>query len=243
MDTLASLLEQTPTTIDDESVCRVEREIDCAVDLDEPICAFRRRRAEAASFQIPEPVQVCPEVEARPDFGRGRPVNNGSDSDSGSDSDRRILSKKERRQRRNELRSRRRSLSSDSGSGCGSDSSDGGNCGNTVVVVPEPVPLPVIPEPVVFCESVIPLSDSEIRVLVREYRALCAESQLLTLRGEEDASLDEWFANTALAAFVEAEVKSSSTYDLAASRLVDRFNVIEHVIQDYANGITDYSAN
>ena len=105
----------------------MEREIDCAVDLDEPICAFRARRAAAASFQIPEPVEVCPEVEARPDFGRGRPVRDNSDS--GSDSDRRILSKEERRQRRNERRSRRRSLSSDSGSGCGSSSSDGGNCG------------------------------------------------------------------------------------------------------------------
>ena len=101
--------------------------------------------------------------------------------------------------------------------------------------------MPVVPE--VICDSVIPLSDSEIRLLVREYRALCAESQLLTLAGEEDASLDEWFANTALASFVEAEVKSSSTYELAASRLVDIFNVVEAVIQDYANGTSEYTAN
>ena len=77
--------------------------------MDEPICAFRERRAEAAAFQIPEPVEVCQEAEASSDFGGGRPVD--SSDDSGDEGDRRILSKKERRQRRKELKSRKRSLS------------------------------------------------------------------------------------------------------------------------------------
>ena len=77
--------------------------------MDEPICAFRKRRAEAAAFQIPEPVEVCQEAEASSDFGGGRPVD--SSDDSSDEGFRRILSKKERRQRRKELRSRRRSLS------------------------------------------------------------------------------------------------------------------------------------
>ena len=77
--------------------------------MDEPICAFRKRRAEAAAFQIPEPVEVCQEAEASSDFGGGRPVD--SSDDSGDEGDRRILSKKERRQRRKELKSRKRSLS------------------------------------------------------------------------------------------------------------------------------------
>ena len=85
--------------------------------MDEPICAFRERRAEAAAFQIPEPVEVCQEAEASSDFGGGRPVDSSGDSgdegidDSSDEGFRRILSKKERRQRRKELRSRRRSLS------------------------------------------------------------------------------------------------------------------------------------
>ena len=85
--------------------------------MDEPICAFRERRAEAAAFQIPEPVEGCQEAEASSDFGGGRPVDSSDDSgdegidDSGDEGFRRILSKKERRQRRKELRSRRRSLS------------------------------------------------------------------------------------------------------------------------------------
>ena len=91
--------------------------IDCEVDVQEPICVFRRRRAEAAAFQIPEPVEVCSSDEERPAFGRGRPAGSSDDSDDGGDigdeGERRILSKKERRQRRKELRSRRRSLSSD----------------------------------------------------------------------------------------------------------------------------------
>ena len=93
--------------------------------MDEPICAFRKRRAEAAAFQIPEPMEVCQEAEASSDFGGGRPVDSSDDSgdegidDIGDDSSddigdegfRRILSKKERLQRRKELRSRKRSLS------------------------------------------------------------------------------------------------------------------------------------
>ena len=203
--------------------------IDCEVDVQEPICAFRRRRAEAAAFQIPEPVEVCSSDEERPSFGRGRLVGSSDDSDDiGDEGERRILSKKERRQRRKELRSRRRSLSSDERPGNGGEGlSDGEGSASEIIdfiidiLTPdEEESLPAGDEVERNCSLVIPLSDREIRGLVREYRALCAESQRLTLLGEEDTTLDEWYANTELADLVEDEITSSSIYSFTQPRLV-----------------------
>ena len=79
--------------------------------------------------------------------------------------------------------------------------------------------------------------------MVREYRALCAESQRLTLLGEEDASLDEWYANTELADLVEDEITSSSIYSFTQPRLVQRFASVESDIAAFAEGTTSKSAN